>query len=167
MRINILYLIDNLCEASLTHQVQAPKPLQPSTSTSSVPNAPGSYAQYVAQDLEKIVKLVVPEARGGLVNLMSTQQASLSFLQPPSSADEFGAMKILDSWRTKRIMDPALIDELLLSLGSREERLQLTTTSSSQSHRDANDFPKDEVLRRFEEDRERVSYCIYICPYII
>lgn len=72
MRINILYLLDNLCEASLTHQAQGPQSTEPSSS--STPNAPLSYAQYVARDLEKIVRLVVPEARGGLVNLMSTRQ---------------------------------------------------------------------------------------------
>ena len=72
MRINVLYLLDNLCEASLTHQSQGPKPLQ--ASTSSVPNAPGSYLEYVARDLGTIVKLVVPESRGGLVNLMSARQ---------------------------------------------------------------------------------------------
>jgi len=76
MRINILYLLDNLCEASLTHQVQAPKVPQPSTSTANVTSAPGSYVQYVARDLGKIVKLVVPETRVGLVNLMSTRQVS-------------------------------------------------------------------------------------------
>lgn len=75
MRINILYMLDNLCEASLTHQIQAPTPSQPSTSA--VPSAPQSYAQYVTRDLSKIVDLVVPEARGGLVNLMSTRQVHI------------------------------------------------------------------------------------------
>lgn len=83
MRINVLYLLDNLCEASLTHQVQAPKIPQASTSTANVASAPGSYVQYVARDLEKIVKLVVPETRVGLVNLMSTRQVS-SLQSPPN-----------------------------------------------------------------------------------
>lgn len=73
-RINILYLLDNLCEASLTHQVQAPKVPRASTSSANMTNAPGSYVQYVARDLGKIVKLVVPETRVGLVNLMSARQ---------------------------------------------------------------------------------------------
>lgn len=78
MRINILYLLDNLCEASLTHQTQAPTTTEPSTS--SVQNAPASYVQYVTRDLEKIVKMVVPEARGGMVNLMSTRQVCIDYL---------------------------------------------------------------------------------------
>lgn len=89
MRINVLYLLDNLCEASLTHQTQGPKPLQPSTSSSSMPNAPGSYVEYVARDLGTIVKLVVPESRGGLVNLMSARQVRTVLLP--------GDAKIVDS----------------------------------------------------------------------
>lgn len=69
-RINILYLLDNLCEASLVHQNQ------PNMSTAK--GQSGSYAQYVSRDLDKIVQLVVPDTRDGLVNLMSARQACCS-----------------------------------------------------------------------------------------
>lgn len=68
-------------------------------------------------------------------------------------------VKILDSWRTKRILDPNLVDEILSSLGNREESLHLVSSVPSKS-REAVDFPKDEVLRRFEEDRERVCFIV-------
>lgn len=80
MRINVLYLLDNLCEASLTHQVQGVKAVQATTTSSGVPNALGSYVEYVARDLGTIVRLVVPETRGGLVNLSSTRQVRTLFL---------------------------------------------------------------------------------------
>ena len=65
-------------------------------------------------------------------------------------------LQILDSWRSKRILDPALVDVLLASLRNYEESLRLMSTSPSLEQKDTSEFPKDEVLRRFEEDRERV-----------
>ncbi len=68
MRINILYLLDNLCEASLMHQSQA-------VGTGTHPQGQAaSYVEYVSRDLMRIVELVVPDNRDGLVNLMSTRQ---------------------------------------------------------------------------------------------
>ncbi|KAF8309366.1 hypothetical protein DL93DRAFT_2158452 [Clavulina sp. PMI_390] len=133
MRINLLYLLDNLCEASLTHQAQISSVSDPSSSNGQP--APVSYAQYVARDLGKIVQLVVPEARGGLVNLMSARQ-------------------ILDSWRAKRIIDPSRIDEILLSLNEREQKLHVADVATTGQAK-GEDFPREQVLRRFEEDRER------------
>jgi CTD kinase subunit gamma CTK3 len=60
-RINILYLLDSLCETSLA-------------SRSSSSSGGAFYTDYVAKDLGKIVELVVPNGRAGLLNLMSTTQ---------------------------------------------------------------------------------------------
>ncbi len=60
-RINLLYLLDSLCETSLLTKVNT--------------HAPTSfYVDFVARDLGKIVEYVVPEGRNGLPNLMSTVQ---------------------------------------------------------------------------------------------
>jgi CTD kinase subunit gamma len=78
MRINILYLLDTLCESSLMQQ-----PSQSSSSSSTAGTSSqtqpadqgiSSYVQYVARDLDKIVDLVVPNTRDGLINLLSTRQ---------------------------------------------------------------------------------------------
>ncbi|KAG8986169.1 hypothetical protein FRB90_004182 [Tulasnella sp. 427] len=128
MRINILYCLDSLCEASMHYQSQR----HPGSSRSS---SPTSYAEYVSRDLDKIVQLVVPDNRDGLVNLASTRQ-------------------ILESWRTKRVLDSAVIEDVVKMLNERSESLhdkaasEETTTSSTE-------FTREEILRRFEEDRER------------
>lgn len=69
-RINILYFLDSLCEASLLAKSHpdAAGILRSGPGTSSF------YVDYVARDLGKIVELVVPEGRQGLPNLLSTTQ---------------------------------------------------------------------------------------------
>lgn len=118
------------------------------------------YVDFVARDLTKIVDLVVPQGRQGLPNLVSTKQ-------------------ILERWRSKRILDPQKVDEVVSSLNSRTT-LELPTTSASTSPTESFDLPgqtqhthgsskrpnvaappsppplsRNEVLRRIEEDRER------------
>jgi len=60
VRINVLFLLDSLCETSLYV---------------GLPDAP--YVDYVTRDLAKIVELVVPESREGVLNLLSAKQVSL------------------------------------------------------------------------------------------
>ncbi|KAG8890018.1 hypothetical protein FRB98_001453 [Tulasnella sp. 332] len=131
MRINILYLLDSLCEASVHYQ-QASGLNLPSASGSS--RKPASYVEYVSRDLDQIVQLVVPDNRDGLVNLASTRQ-------------------ILESWRAKRVLDPAVVDQVVLTLDQRRENLHSQPVSTKSSS--TTEFSKDEILRRFEEDRER------------
>lgn len=54
-------------------------------------------------------------------------------------------------------MEPVIVDELLHFLENKEGSLHVAAPNPSQSRKDAAEFPKDEILRRFEEDRERVS----------
>ena len=70
-RINILYLLDSLCEACLMS-----RPPSGSNQPSS------SYVDYVSRDLRKIVDNVVPEGRQGLPNLMSTKQVCVPRAHP-------------------------------------------------------------------------------------
>ncbi|KAG5642516.1 hypothetical protein DXG03_002617 [Asterophora parasitica] len=92
------------------------------------------YVNYVTRDLGKIVEHVVPQGRQGLPNLVSTKQ-------------------ILESWRSKRVIDPQKIDDVLASLNARQ------TTSSSEhpepSSRDNVSLSRNEIFKRIEEDRER------------
>lgn len=67
-KINILYMLDSLCEASLASRKQA----EPSN---------GLYVDYVTKDLPKIIDLVVPDGRIGLLNLMSATQVCPLFFQ--------------------------------------------------------------------------------------
>jgi CTD kinase subunit gamma len=62
-RINIFYFLDSLCETSLSS-----RPLASSGGN--------FYVDYVTRDLKKVVDLVVPDGRAGLLNLLSTTQVS-------------------------------------------------------------------------------------------
>ncbi|KAG8952748.1 hypothetical protein FRC04_003671 [Tulasnella sp. 424] len=111
MRINILYCLDSLCEASMHYQ-------SPISSGQSRSSAPTSYVEYVSRDLDKIVQLV-----------------------------------ILESWRTKRVLDSAVIEEVVRTLDGRSESLH--EKAASEQPTTSTEFTREEILRRFEEDRER------------
>ncbi|EMD32892.1 hypothetical protein CERSUDRAFT_57744 [Gelatoporia subvermispora B] len=70
------------------------------------------YVDYVSRDLGKIVEYVVPEGRQGLPNLMSTKQ-------------------ILESWRSKRVLDPQKVDDAMATLDSRKAALELSADSTA------------------------------------
>ncbi|KIO30038.1 hypothetical protein M407DRAFT_69697 [Tulasnella calospora MUT 4182] len=126
MRINILYCLDSLCEASLHYQS--------SIGSGQLRSSPTSYVEYVSRDLDKIVQLVVPDNRDGLVNLASTRQ-------------------ILESWRAKRVLDSAVIEDVVKMLDGRSESLH--EKAASEQSTASTEFTREEILRRFEEDRER------------
>ncbi|KAG6810658.1 hypothetical protein H0H92_010870 [Tricholoma furcatifolium] len=93
------------------------------------------YVNFVTRDLGKIVESVVPKGRQGLPNLVSTKQ-------------------ILQSWRSKRVIDPQTIDEVLAALNERQAASDTSTSpSSSSSHRVS--LHRNEIFKRIEEDRER------------
>ncbi|KAI0764289.1 CTD kinase subunit gamma CTK3-domain-containing protein [Trametes elegans] len=124
-RINILYLLDSLCEACL-----ASKPPPGSSQPSS------SYVDYVSRDLRKIVDHVVPEGRQGLPNLMSTKQ-------------------ILESWRTKRIVEPQKVDEVIATLDERRADASESAARATSPDSAPGALSRDDIKRRMEEDRER------------
>ncbi|WVQ80128.1 hypothetical protein IAT38_002229 [Cryptococcus sp. DSM 104549] len=113
-RINILYFLDSLLEASLA--------LGPT-------EAP--YLEYVTRNLQAVVDGVVPDTNEGILNLKSARQ-------------------ILESWRLRRIIDPAVVGEVLKSL---EGRKHGSNSPKKRNHEQA--FSKSEIVRRMEEDRER------------
>jgi CTD kinase subunit gamma len=133
-RINILYFLDSLCETSLlakAHQL----PEQSSSSSRQVNNA--LYVDYVSRDLTQIVECVVPVGRQGLPNLPSTKQ-------------------ILENWRTKRIIEPQKVDEVLSLLSSRDSAPDATSTSAAPtSAKSEPHLSRGEIFKRIEEDRER------------
>ncbi|KAK0484763.1 CTD kinase subunit gamma CTK3-domain-containing protein [Armillaria novae-zelandiae] len=122
-RINTLYFLDSLCEMSLLVKSHA------KVVRSNRPES-NQYVDYVARDLGKIVECVVPSGREGLPNLISTRQ-------------------ILESWKTKRVIDPEIIDEALSNISARENN----PGESSSTHRAH--LPRQEIFKRIEEDRER------------
>ncbi|KAL1940369.1 hypothetical protein VTO73DRAFT_8941 [Trametes versicolor] len=124
-RINILYLVDSLCEASL---LSKPPP--------GVSQPASSYVNYVTRDLRKVVDGVVPEGRQGLPNLMSTRQ-------------------ILESWRTKRIIEPQKVEEAITLLDERRAAAIASAASATSPESSAGALSRDDIKRRMEEDRER------------
>ncbi|KAH9856836.1 CTD kinase subunit gamma CTK3-domain-containing protein [Lenzites betulinus] len=126
-RMNILHLLDSLCEASL---VTKPPPGASHSSSSS------SYTTYVSRDLQKILDGVVPDGRQGLPNLMSTKQ-------------------ILESWRTKRVVDPQKVDDAITALDERRAAAAASATRASSPDSSAGALTRDDIKRRMEEDRER------------
>ncbi|KAH9919084.1 CTD kinase subunit gamma CTK3-domain-containing protein [Fomitopsis serialis] len=131
-RINILYLLDSLSEASLLAKSHP-------GSVSHDPNQQHAsyYVDYVARDLGQIVEYVVPEGRQGLPNLMSTKQ-------------------ILENWRSKRVLDPQKVDDALATLDSRREALeQDQEQQSTEPSKPTTALPRQEIFKRIEEDRER------------
>ncbi|KAJ7578386.1 CTD kinase subunit gamma CTK3-domain-containing protein [Mycena floridula] len=128
-RINILYFLDSLCEGCL--RLKPAAILDPTKSSS-------LYVDFVARDLGKIVELVVPSGREGLPNLISTQQ-------------------ILESWRSKRIVDPQIVEQVVSSLSSRDTAAASPSKASSSTSSSTKTalLPRHEIIKRIEEDRER------------
>ncbi|EIN06627.1 hypothetical protein PUNSTDRAFT_72264 [Punctularia strigosozonata HHB-11173 SS5] len=125
-RINILYFLDSLCESSLLAKSH------PATSAFQATQEGGNssfYVPFVARDLQKIVESVVPEGRHGLPNLMSTIQ-------------------ILENWRTKRIIDPQKVEEIVASLEARK-------VAQTPAAAPVPSLSRPEIVKRIEEDRER------------
>ncbi|GAB1523472.1 hypothetical protein RhiTH_006622 [Rhizoctonia solani] len=120
-RMNILHLLDNLCETALLYQGGV-----------TTPSSQAPYIEYVTRDLEKIVEYVVPDSRDGLVNFQSARQ-------------------ILESWQTKRVLDPIAVSNVIEILEIKKSSLkEIPATRSNTSAAE-----RDEIFKRIEEDRER------------
>lgn len=61
-------------------------------------------------------------------------------------------LKILESWRSKRVIDPQTVDDVLTSLNARKTTLDANRDST---HDRTVSLPRNEVFKRIEEDRER------------
>ncbi|KAJ7644280.1 CTD kinase subunit gamma CTK3-domain-containing protein [Roridomyces roridus] len=130
-RINILYFLDSLCETCLLVK----------SHSNSIGSDSGTkqYVDFVNRDIGKIVECVVPAGREGLPNLTSAKQ-------------------ILESWRSKRVVDPQTVDDVLTALGKRTPPAQSQPSSTAPvEHRKSShsSLPRTEVFKRIEEDRER------------
>jgi CTD kinase subunit gamma len=126
-RINILYFLDSLADTSLA---------------TGPPDAP--YLPLIERGLARIVAQVVPDTREGLLNLKS-------------------ARAMLQSWRARRVLDLGLVDAAMAQLDARtfkrdragdDDALSLSPSTSKKPKKTA-DMPKNDILRRIEEDRER------------
>ncbi|TEB38058.1 hypothetical protein FA13DRAFT_1681452 [Coprinellus micaceus] len=145
-RINVLYFLDSLCETCLLVKSKASHRERSSSSSRRSSNL---YVDFVSRDLDKIIDHVVPQGKQGLPNLASTKQ-------------------ILERWRSKRILDPQRVDQVLSSLNERTNIVPPSTPSETQSSSSTatTAVPKyippqppalsrNEVFKRIEEDRER------------
>jgi len=130
-RINVLYLLDTLCESSLQ--------------TSNNDRAQGRnvsngtyYIDFISRDLDKIIEHVVPDTKDGLMNVQSTSQ-------------------ILENWHIKRILDVKSVENAIATLETRKESIQQTVIKAHGSRSGAPQpvIGRNEVVRRIEEDRER------------
>ncbi|KAH0835808.1 CTD kinase subunit gamma CTK3-domain-containing protein [Lanmaoa asiatica] len=145
-RINILYFLDSLCESSLLAKAHQPPPAEPFSHAKQANTS--FYVDYVSRDLHQIVECVVPVGRQGLPNLTSTKQ-------------------ILENWRTKRIIEPQRVDEVMQVLSSRQNQatessvgsmsVPISHPPSSRGPGSGNDvhLSRGEIFKRIEEDRER------------
>lgn len=96
-RINIFYALDGLLEASLDAGTLV-------------------YLDLLKRDLAKIVELVVPKTKEGRLNMMSTRQVCR--LRLPSLLILM-AEQILRSWKTRRVLEPEIIDPVEEELSRR------------------------------------------------
>jgi len=117
-RINIFYALDGLLEASINESMDE-------SSTT-------SYPELLKRDLAKIVKLVVPDRREGVLNVMSVTQ-------------------ILNSWKVRRLVEPEIIEPIEVHLANRKSKRSDESSSTS----GLGNFKKDDIFRRIEDDRER------------
>ncbi|GAA5838455.1 hypothetical protein JCM9279_003248 [Rhodotorula babjevae] len=124
-RVNLLFLLDSLLDKEGPRLASARPPATHSGTHT-------SYRELVERDLDKVVKLVVPDSREGVLNWMSTAQ-------------------VLRSWKTRRLLDADILDQVSAELEERKARLH---SGSSDSSPFAN-FSRNDILRRIEDDRER------------
>ena len=78
-RINILYLLDSLCETCLLAKPPT------GASTRDTGQSSSSYVDFVSRDLTKLVEYVVPDGQHGMPNFMSTVQVRSSSLLHPTT----------------------------------------------------------------------------------
>ncbi|KAH7334672.1 CTD kinase subunit gamma CTK3-domain-containing protein [Rhizoctonia solani] len=88
-RMNILHLLDNLCETALLYQ-----------SGATTPSSQAPYIEYVTRDLEKIVEYVVPNSRDGLINFQSARQAKS--WQTKRVLDPIAVSNVLETLEAKK-----------------------------------------------------------------
>lgn len=114
----------------------------------------GVYVDYLARDLSKIISYVVPEGRQGLPNLSSTKQVRLASYHFRLIA-EAPLVQILENWRTKRVIDPQKVDDVLSDLNNRPATAPDTSGSAPQPTTTHEPLSRNEIFKRVEEDRER------------
>lgn len=95
------------------------------------------YGALVRRDLARIVDLVVPPGtREGVLNVLSTVQ-------------------VLRAWRTKRALDPELVEALEREVSARRKRPLEAATANGSAASAFSSFSRNDIFRRIEDDRER------------
>ncbi|BGP52727.1 hypothetical protein JCM8202_004360 [Rhodotorula sphaerocarpa] len=125
-RVNLLYLLDALLDK------EGPKLVTRGAAGSVV--GQGSYRALAERDLGRVVAHAVPESREGVLNWMSTYQ-------------------LLRSWRQRRLLDIAILEQVLAELDERKASLHAIAATGSSTAFES--FSRNDILRRIEDDRER------------
>lgn len=69
--------------------------------------------------------------------------------------------QILESWRSKRVIDPQKVDQVISSLNNRDSGTSAAVTDSTNppladsTDQTTHHLPRHEIFKRIEEDRER------------
>jgi len=142
-RMNIFYFLDSLCDACLADRAHP-------NSFGRVDVSNRSYVDFLARDLGKIVECAVPSGRAGLPNLTSVKGVSLLQLITIISPI---LLQILENWKSKRIIDPQKVDEIISTLGTQNDIA--SSIPSSHSAFPGKSMSRDDIFKRIEEDRER------------
>jgi hypothetical protein len=111
-----LYFLDTLCDPQTTSS------LIPSSSSSSTTDFP--YTALLGRDVIKLVGLVVPENKEGILNLHSTKQVSPGKLRNRERLGTlimhiFYLIQIVESFRNKRTIPVDICDQLVEQLEQR------------------------------------------------
>lgn len=109
---------------------------------------------FVARDLRTIVECVVPEGRPGLPNLTSTKQVGRNYINS-FRTNKHRPLQILENWRSKRIIEPQKIDDIMTTLENRRTKFDDNGSSSTHSASHSQSFSRNDIFKRIEEDRER------------
>ncbi|KAK4055205.1 hypothetical protein OIV83_000485 [Microbotryomycetes sp. JL201] len=132
-RINLLYLVDQLLD------------LQPTTAPAAQPQSL-PYTAFAARDLGTLVNNVVPASQLGSLNLMSATQASRK------------RARVLQSWKTRRVFDAAVLDPILNQLSERRASMRKSSSTDAkhpEPDKQLDQLSRNDILRRIEDDRER------------
>ena len=97
------------------------------------------YLRLTRRDLARIIELVVPAGRDGVLNGPSASQ-------------------ILGAWRTKRLFGPEVIGPLETLIAARTSGSSSGANDAAGGGTTAERFSRSDILRRIEDDRERVRF---------
>lgn len=128
-RINVLFMLDSFLADDFETN----------------PEEVAVYRTLATRDLPAIIDMVVPpDSWDAVLNITSTRQVCLPLTQ-----------QILASWESKRIFEPSVLAPLMETVEQRATSVRDRSQRGEMA--DVTRISRTDVLRRIEEDRERVG----------